>query len=318
MTKFVTRRGSLGLAKEATKGVAVAPTYWCPYVTMSFHDKIDSAAESQGMGVIADQDSFFVTMTMGEGDVESQLYDQALGYIFSSLLGAAPSTGGSNPYTHTFTLSNTNVPQTLTLAWHDPDRDYLFPNAVVESLNISVDAGGIVTYKIHFKSKTARNWSTLTPSFTTLGAKFLHQHLIFKLAAATASLGAASAISLKSLDLTIDRNTIFDQVMGTAEPEDMLSKEISVEGALQLNLEDDTYRNYMIGGTYRAAEIKFLASANSSLDLVLPRVNFYEWEPDLKLNDIAKQKIKFKGNYDSANAAAIISTATLINTKSSY
>lgn len=318
MTKFVSRRGSLGLAIESVKGTAVAPTYWVPYTTMSFFDKTETQAENQGMGVIADQDSLYVTMQMGEGDVDAQLYDQALGYILSSLLGTTPTTTGSNPYTHSFALSQTNVPQTLTVAWHDPDRNYLFPNAVVESLKCSVAPSGIVEYTVHFKSKRAREWSTLTPSFTTLGSKFLHQHLLFKLATDTASLAAATGISLKNLDFTIDRKTIFDSVTGTVEPEDVLSQEISIEGELQLNLEDDTYRGYMLNGNYKAMEIKFNRSSSSSLDFQFPRVNFTEWEPDLSLSDIAKQKISFKANYDAANGVDIISTCALVNTKTSY
>lgn len=318
MTKFVGRRGTLGIAREATKGVPVNPQYWLPYVTMSFFDRTESVAEEQGMGNIADQDSIFVTMTMGEGDVEAELYDQALPYILMSLLGTVPVTTGGNPYTHTFTLSNTNLPQTLSLYWTDPDRDYMFPQCVVESLKVSVAPTGKVEYTIHFKSKTARNWTHQTPSFTTLGTKFLHQHLIFKLAANIAGISAASNISLKNLEFTIDRKTIFDTVMGTAEPEDILSQALSFEGSLELNLEDDTYRNYMLAGTYKSAQIKLLVSSSSSLDIQLPRVSFAEWEPDYKLNEIAKQKINFKGNYDSANAQAIITTATVINTKVSY
>lgn len=318
MTKFVGRRGTLGLGREATKGVPVTPTYYCPYVTMSFFDRATQVAEEQGMGNIADQDSIYVTMTMGEGDIESQLYDQALGYILSSLLGATPTTTGGSPYTHTYTLNSTNVPQTLSLYWQDPDRSYMFPQAVVESLKMSVSPAGIVSWTVHFKSKTARNWATLTPSFTTLGSKFLHQHLIFKTAANVGALSAASNISTKELELTIDRKTIFDEVIGTVEPEDILSLPISVEGSVTLNLEDDTWRNYMLAGTYKSMEIKLLNGASSSLDLVFPRVNFSEWEPDYTLNEIAKQKINFKANYDSANALAIISTAVLINTKASY
>lgn len=318
MTKFVARRGSLGIAIEATKGVPIVPSYWCPYVTMSFFDRAEVVAETQGMGNIADQDSVYVTMVMGEGDVEAQLYDSALGYILSSLLGAKPVTSGGGPYTHTFTMSQTNVPQTLSLYWSDPDRDYIFPNAVVESLKVAIQPNGIVAYTVHFKSKRARQWTHQTPSFTSLGTKFLHQHLIAKLATTTGGLGAATAVSLKGLNLTINRKTIFDSVIGTVEPEDVLSQEISVEGDLLLNLEDDTYRNFMLGGSYRALELKLLASATSSLDLVFPRVSFTEWEPELKNAEIAKQKINIKANYDSANALDIISTAVLINSKVSY
>lgn len=318
MTKFVGRRGSLGLAIEATRGTPVNPTYWLPRVTISFRDTISSAREEQGLGNIADSDSFYVTMRMGEGEVESQIYDQGLGYIIASLLGAVPVTTGANPYTHAFTLSQSNQAKTLSLYWTDPERSYMFPMAVVDSLNISVEPAGIVNYTIGFKSKGARDWTAQTPSYTTLGSKFLHQHLQFRLASAVGGLAAATPISLKNLDLTISRNTIFDEVIGTVEPEDVLSQQISVEGSIDLNLEDDTYRNYMLANTYRAAEIYFLRSSSSSLKLQMPRLDFSEWEPDYTLNEIAKQTINFKGNYDAANALQIISTAELINTKASY
>ncbi len=318
MTKFAGRRGTLGIALEATRGTPVVPTYWLPFVTMSFKDTVESAREDQGMGNIADSDSFYVTMRMGEGEVESQLYDKALGYILSSVLGAAPVSSGSNPYTHTFTLSQSNQAKSLSLYWQDPDRNHMFPNAVVDSLQISAEPAGIVSYTVGFKSKSSDNWSTLTPDFTSLGSKFLHQHVQLRLAANVGALAAATSVSLKKLELTINRNTVFDTVMGTVEPEDILSQTIGVEASIDLNLEDDTYRNLMLDNTYRAAEIKLLGSANSSLALQMPRVDFSEWEHDYSLNDIAKQTINMKANYDAANGLQIISSAVLINGKASY
>lgn len=318
MTKFVGRRGTLGVAFEASRGTPVTPTMWIPFAKMGFNDASVIANENQGFGNIADQDSFYVTLTNGEGDVDAQLYDQALPYFLGSLLGSKPVTTGSNPYTQTFTLSQTNTPVSLTLYWTDPDRDYIFPLAIVDTLKITVKPLGIVEYTISFKSKTARNWTHQVPSFTTLGSKFLHQHLVFKTAAAVGSLTAATGISLKELDLTISRNTILDTVIGTVEPEDILSKELSISGNLMLNLQDDTYRNFMLAGTYKAMEINFLNGTTSQMDLRFPRVGFSQWQPDYTLNSIATQKIQFKANYDSANALDIISTATVTNTKSSY
>jgi hypothetical protein len=285
---------------------------------MSFSDKIESANETQGLGNIADQDSFFVLTRMAEGDVDAQLYDRGIGYILTSLLGAVPVTSGSNPYTHVFSLSQSNLAKTLTLYWKDPDRSYAFPNSVVDSWKVSVAPNGLVEFTTHFKAKGADDFLGQTPDYTTVGSKFTHQHLQFRLAANIAGLAAAVPISLKNFEINFNRNAIFDTVIGTAEPEDILSKELSIEGSLNLNLEDDVYRNYMLAGTYKSMEIKLFASASSSLTIQLPRVSFSEWEPDFALNDIAKQKINFKANYDAANALQIVSTATLINTKVSY
>jgi hypothetical protein len=110
----------------------------------------------------------------------------------------------------------------------------------------------------------------------------------------------------------------FDQNLGTVEPTDILATELSVTGSIELNLNDDTFRNLMLANTYQAAEIKLFASASSSLQLQFPRLDWSEWAPDYSLKQIAQQKINFKGNYDAANALDIISTAVLINTKVSY
>lgn len=313
MTKFAGRRGTLGVAVESSRGTAVSPVFWVPWASMSFNDGVEEAREEQAMGVIADSDSKFITMKKGEGEIEAQLYDKALGAILTGLSGSSPSTGGSNPYTHTYTLSNTNQHKSLSLYWKDPDRTDMYPFGMLDSFQISVEPNGIVDYTIGFKSKSSRDWASQTTNFTSLGNKFLHQHLQFRLASAVAGLSAATPISLKSLEITFNKNTIFDGVMGTVEPEDILNQQISIEGSITLNLEDDTYRDYMLDGTYRAMEIKLLRSSSSTLTMQFPRVDFSEWERDYSLNEIAKQTINFKCNYDATNAADIISTLTLIN-----
>lgn len=317
MTKFVGRRGQLGLAIEATRGTAVNPTHWVPVANMSFFSTVQEARENQGLGFIADGDSKYVTMKMAEGDVEAQIYDKALGIILTGLLGAAPSTAGSNPYTHTYTLSNSNQHKSVSLYWKDPDRSYMFPLGMINSLQLSVEPSGLVNWTIGFMSKVARDWTSQTASFTSLGSKWLHQHLQFSLAATVGAL-PGTAISLKSFELNINKNTAFDSVMGTVEPEDILNQQLSVEGSLELNLEDETYRNYMIAGTYRAMEVKLNGGTSSILTLQFPRVDFSEWEPDYGLDEIAKQGLNFKANYDVANALDIISTCTLVNTQVSY
>lgn len=320
MTKFAGRRGTLAVAIESTRGTppASAAFFWVPNVTMSFKDTTETAREEQGQGVLADSDSNYVVMKMGEGDVEAQLYDKALGVILAGVLGASPVTTGSNPYTHTYTLSNSNQGKSVSLYWKDPDRSDMFPLGMVNSFNVSVEPNGIVNYTVGFMSKTAREWTSLTSDFTSLGSKFLHQHVQVRLADTIGGLSAATAISLKNLDLTINRNTTYDSVMGTVEPEDILNQQLSVEGSLNLNLEDDTYRDYMLNGTYKAMEVKFLRSSSSTLTFQFPRVDFTEWEPDYTLNEIAKQSVNFKANYDQANALDIISSAVLINTQVSY
>lgn len=314
MSKFVGRRGTVGIAKESSAGTIVTPTFWIPVNSISFDDKVTTAREEEGLGRIEDSDSNFVTNKFGEGEIEFDLNDKQVGLFLSSIMGASPVTAGGPTYTHTYSLSNTNTHQTLSLAYQDPDQTKIFPYVVVDSIEITVEPEGIAKCTVAFKSRVSRDWSTLTADFTSLGNKFLHQHLVFKTAAAIGSLSGASNISLKALTLTITANAMLDNVTGTVEPEAVLNQQFSVEGEITLNKTDDTYRDLMLDGTYRAIEINFSRASNSSLQIQLPRVDFTEWEQDRALNEIVKQTIQFKGNYDAANADAVIETCVLTNT----
>lgn len=314
MAKFVGRRGAVGLAKESSRGTPVAPTIWIGRNTFSHNDRTETVREEEGLGRIEDSDATFVTNKFGQGDIEGDLEDVGLGLILTSLLGASPTTTGGPTYSHAYALSNTNQHQSLTIGFQEPNVTKLFPLSVIDSLEITVEPNGKVEYTASFMSRVGKTWATLTPSFTGIGNKFLHQHLRFKLASTIAGLSGASELSLKGLTLTISANTVKDDVLGTVSPEDILNQQYSVEGELTLNNEDQTYRNYMLDGTYRSMEIKLERASNSSLTLQLPRVDFTEWEPDYTLNEIAKQTVQFKGNYDAANALAVISTCTLVNT----
>lgn len=315
MSKFVGRRATFGIAKESSRGVAVGtPTFWLPRATVSFNDRTETARQEVGLGKIADSDGNFITQKNGNGDFEFDLDDRTIGILLTSLLGASPSKAGSNPYTYTYTLSNSNQHQSLTFLHQDPDITKVFPLGVVSSLQIVVEQNAIVTCTATFMSRVGRDWTTQTADFTALGTKFLHQHLVFKLAANIGALAASSAISLKRLELNIESNGTFDSVLGTVEPEDVLNHQFSVSGSIQLAKQDETYRNLMLNGTYRAMDVSFLNSASSSLQFQFPRVDFTEWEPDYTLNDLATQTINFKGNYDAANALDIVSTCILINT----
>lgn len=320
MTKHVGRRGVLGLVKEATRGTyIIAPTFWIPRATISFDDKTDTARETEGLGKIADSDASYVVSRFAEGDIEFEADDRILGLFLTSLIGASPVKSGANPYTYTYTLSQSNQHQSLSILYQDPDITKVFPLGVVDSLKFTVNQSAIVSCTATFKSKSGRTVATQTPDFTGLGSKFLEQHLIFKTAANVAGLAAASAISLKSLEFTISANAMFDNVLGTVEPEDILNQQFSVEGSFELLKQDETYRNLMLDTTYKSLGISFVGdtAANSQLNFQLPRVDFFEWEQDRTLNQIVSQKINFKANYDAANALDVISTLTLINTLNS-
>lgn len=317
MSKYVGRRAAIGLAKETVRGTAVAPTYWLPVESSSINDKVEKQVQQSGFGVIADSDNSFVVNKYAEGSLSFHLEDKALGLMLFNLLGAV-STAGSTNYVHTFTYTNTNQHQSLTVGSFNPNESKLFPLSMINEFGITVEPNGFVTADVSFMSRIAKDWTTLSPTYTAVGNKFLHQHLSFKVAANLAGLAAASTIDLKGLDYSIAKNLLKEDVAGTVAPGDIVNQEMSVSGSVTLTHDDNTWRDYLLNGTPKAVEIKFTYGANNYLTFQMPYVTFETWELDGGLGDIINQKLDFKAHYDFANAAQQISTCTLANQVTSY
>lgn len=241
------------------------------------------------------------------------------------MLGSLSTAGPTDSaYTHSFTVANTNQHQSLTFVVVDSNTTEEYRLAMLDSLEINAELDEIVKFTAGFMSKNGDGSARTVPAVTE-EYKFTKKHLRFKVASAVGGLAAASGISLKSLSLTVSKNVALDDVLGTAEPEDILNRQLSIEGQVKLNYEDETWKNYMRDGTNRAMEIAFInndetigVSTRPSLTMQFPKVDFYDWEPDYTLDEIVTQTISFKANYDLANALEIISTCQLVNTVASY
>lgn len=321
MAKFLSRRAEVGVARETTRGTPVVPAHWIPWATLTFGDKAETQIENSALGRIENSDNSYNTIRYGEGTIEADLRAAYLGLILTNLLGAAPSTTGSNPYTHTYTLAQTNQHTSLSLLVQDKtntDIVKMFGLSMINKWTMKVVAGKIITNTIDFMSLPGKDWTTQSSAFTAMGLKFLHQHLAFKVAANLAALTGSSAISVKSLELTIEKSIQRNDVAGTVTPEDFNNQDFKVTGSVVLNYEDNTWLNYFTGLTDRAMEIVLNAGTAGILTLRFPLVHFTKWDRDMPLSEIARQKVDFECHYDAANGNAMISTATLVNAVSSY
>jgi hypothetical protein len=321
MSKFLSRRAEVGLARETTRGTPVVPAHWLPWAQLTFGDQVEKVIEESALGRIEASDNSYNTIKYGEGSLEADVRVAYLGLILTNLLGAAPSTAGGNPYTHTFTLAQNNQHASLSLLVQDKtntDIVKLFAMTMINKWTLKVAAGEIVKNSIDFVSQPGRDWTSQTSSFTAMGLKFLHQHLVFKVAANTSALAAATAISVKQLELSIEKNVLRNDVAGSVTPEDLNNQDFRVTGSLMLNYEDSTWLDYMVNNSDRAMQIQLNAGAAGILTLQFPLVHFESWAKDMPLNQIAKQKIDFIAHYDAANAVAMISTCTLANAVASY
>lgn len=324
MSKFIGRRVNVGIGKESSRGTAAAVGFTVPKMNYTLEDKANKAQSGESFSHIAGSGSQEVVVgRFSEGELEGEVNANSFGLLLLATLGSVTSAAyATSAYKHTFSLSNSNQHTTLTVFTKDPIGDTAFKGCMVDSLEIEVNPSDIVKYTCGIKGRKGNDWSW-TASYAA-DYKFVGRELTFKVASNTAGLSAASALSLKNLKLTIQKNSDYDWVLGTLEPEDILNKQITIEGMLELNYEDRTWRDYMLNGSTKAVGILLTngretigSAGNPAVYFEFPVVSFSEWESTRDNDDVAGQSIKFTALYD-ISTSKLISDCYVQNTTSSY
>lgn len=325
MTKYIGRRVDIGVAAEASRGAGAAPSLRLPATDFDFDDKTSKARSVAGVGKIADVNDALLLLNWGEGAIEGEIGDQSIGYLLYNMLGSLSTSGPTDEaYTHSFSVSNTNSHQSLALLVDDPNTTEMFRLAMLNQLELSQELDSLAMYSAEFMSKKAAASGSSVPDASD--NRFTKKHLSVKVASDIASLSGASTLSIKDVTFSVGKNTILDDSIGTAEPEDIYNQSLTVEGELTLNYDDETWKNYMKNNTIRAMEIKWTntdetigaGSTNPSLTIQMPRVDLFDWAADYALDEIVTQTISFKALADIENSNDIISTCDLVNGVTSY
>lgn len=322
MAKFIGRLVNVGLAKEGTRGSGAVPTWWVPKVSFSFDDKVEKAITEESLGVIEDASEANIVYRWGEGDFEGEVRDQSIGLFLYNLMGSVSSAVDGAAYDHTFTTAATNSHQSLALTIEDDIQDIMFKNLMINSFSLNVELGSIINYTANFMSKSGDDMSSQTASyagenrFTACHAKVYVDDF--------ASIGTTE-YDIKSFNLTVTKNVMRDHVIGTCEPEDLHNQQLQVEGSLTMNLENETWKDFMLNNDYKALRFKAVNTGVDygggkypELQIDLSRVHFYDWQPERPNNELSTQTINFKALYDETNSRNAINQIVLQNDNASY
>jgi hypothetical protein len=155
-------------------------------------------------------------------------------------------------------------------------------------------------------------------------SKFVGRHASVKIASAVAGLDAASKLNVKELTLDINKNVARNHSLGTVQAVDLNNQKMEITGKMVLDLEDETYKNLMLNGTYQAFRIliengnETIGSAgNPSFLLELSKVAFDGWEANRPNDEVATQVINFKAMFSITNDN-VVNDCHLRNTTASY
>lgn len=324
MTKFIGRLADIGIAKEAVRGSAEATVdFYLPKTSLSIDDGIEQAIDESSIGVIEGATGANVVARFAEGEIEGNIYDKSFGLLLLSALGSVSTSGPAETsvYTHAFSVLQSAQHPSLTLFLDDPNQDYKYALAVLQSLELDVMLGQYARYKAAFRSKAGAT-ATLSPSYSAEN-HFLPQHGSLKIASNLAGLGAASALDIRSVRLSIEKNAEDDRKLGSLDQADILNKEMAVEGSIELVFNDNTFKTQMLADTAQALRIRLTNSdvtigttLNPQLTVDLAKVKFSKFERMYANGDTVTAAVDFKGFYSLSDTSMI--TAELINTQASY
>jgi hypothetical protein len=153
--------------------------------------------------------------------------------------------------------------------------------------------------------------STNSPSYVSENA-FLAKDVTVKFADTLATLDAASAVSVKNVEIKFDKNLESDDVLGSYEPADFLNKQFSVSGSMELIFDATTYKTLALAGTLKCVRINIQdttvtigASSNPTLKIDLAKVKLTEWAKSSDLNGIVKETLTFKALYSSSDSSLV-------------
>lgn len=325
MAKFIGRLADIGIAKEGTRGTAESSAaFYIPKLSLSVDDMVEQVVDESSVGVIEDSPNAAVVQTFAEGEIEGNIQSDSIGLLLLAGLGAVSTSGPTETtvYTHTFTVLQSARHPSLTYFLDDANQDYTYALGVTKQLDIDISLGQFARFTNSFRAKAGAT-ATLSPSYPTSSSTFLPQHGSVKIATDVSGLGAASAIDIRSVKLTINKNVEGDPKIGSLAEADILNKQFSVEGSIELVFNDNTFKTDMLADTAKAMRIRLTNTnvtigntLNPQLTIDLSKVKFGEFVRNYSNDDIVTATVNFKAFYKLSEADMI--EMQLVNTTASY
>lgn len=323
MSKFIGALANIGIAKEASRGTGEASaSFWIPKMSMSVDDIIEKVIDENTIGVIEDSVDAKTVLKASECEIEGRIGDKSIGLLLYALFGSKAVSGPTDSaYTHTFTIGQSAQHQSLTLFQDDPNQDYTYALAMIKKFDINVELKKFAMFKIGFRAKAGAT-ATLTPSYTAENS-FLPQHGSIKIASTQAGLDAASAINIRAVKMSFNPNLEDDLSIGSLAPTDILNRQFSTEGELEIVFNDETFKTDLLADTAKALRVRLnnsdvLIGSTSTpvLTFDFHSVKFSEFKRNYGNGDVVTASVKFKAFYKMADSKMI--TCTLVNGQSSY
>ena len=271
-----------------------------------------------------------------EGGLRGDVQPNSFGYILNAL-GVAPSTSGSNPYTHTFNYGASSPSRWLSVvrAYNDIARQEVFGGLAATRLRLSFDAERdevlqfdmdlIGTYAALFNSE-----NTVIPAGVGVDGA---DPFVQALAVVESPTGTAIAQCIAAdIEIATDR-AIRWTARGSVFPRGhQPTTGMTVRGTIRLTFENDNFLKAFLNqsgaSTYpiqhknaddapvTSLSLKWTPASNRQLTINIPRIVWTEISEPVRRNAVVEQELSFEALLDVSAGRGL--QIVLVNSTSAY
>ena len=248
-------RSYLGIAKEATRGTAEAPTDFIPVMKDALKpvDIVDPLYDTGLRGSNVLNYNYIPGRTRSTVDYGGAVFADTVGYAIAGVLGYVNTTGGSAPYTHEITLFNSlavggdvqPISYTLTDFYAVDVRSY--PGCQFSDFSLKFNADGMLEYDAKSTGFASEVVATPTPSFSTV--------LPTPVWRGTVSIGGSAVATAMTGNIDMKRPaTPIYGISSTQDPYQVFLGPLEVTGKITFVMDNDSQLLNFLNNTQPALE----------------------------------------------------------------
>lgn len=258
-------RSYVGIAKETTKGTAVAPTDFIPVAKDSLApvDIVDPLYDTGLRGSNVVNYNYIPGRKRSTFDFGGAVFADAIGYPLAGLMGACATTGASAPYTHTISLLNSLTsdvdvqPISYTMTDFYAVAVRRFPGCQFSDFTLKFNADGMLEYDTKTTGWSSSTTTDPTPTFSTVLPTPVWQ--------GTVSIGG-SAVST-AMEGSIEMKRAVTPIYGisqTQDPYQIFLGGLEVTGTIKFVMETDAELTRFLTNTQPAIVLNWAYGAGAS------------------------------------------------------
>ncbi len=130
-------------------------------------------------------------------------------------------------------------------------------------------------------------------------------------------------VNVRSVKLSINKNIEDDRKLGSINQVDILNRQFSVEGSIELVFDAVTFKTFMMADTAKAVRLQLTnsdvtigAASNPKITIDMAKVKFSSFEKTYGNDEIVMSTVNFRAFYSTTKSDMI--TVELMNETASY